>query len=150
MTSDVQEAVKHLKELHEHLELDQISGPGSTKVLFQEQLIEAREAIEKLKTERDTIADWHAALQAADLDGIHTLLANDNIEALASFDSDAAYNEKFSEIDVGEEAELAGQQEIAHNYATEQHDDKFHAAEVALKALSPKLKHCIDSLDELL
>ena len=150
MTSDVQEAVEKLKELQEHFDPAQLSGPNQEKELSQEQLIEAREAVEKLKSERDTITEWHAALQNAGLDEIDALLSDGAIDALASFNSEAVYNEKFAEVDVGDEEKLAGQQEIANNHAEEQYEEKFHNAEDALKTLKGKLKGCVDSLDDML
>lgn len=150
MISDVQEAVEKLKELQEHFDPAQLGGPNQKKELNQEQLIEAREAIEKLKSERGTIAEWHDALQNAGLDEIEALLNDGDIDSLASFDREAVYNEEFAEIDVGDEEKLARQQEIADNHAAEQYDEKFYAAKDAISALSGKMNSCVDSLDELL
>lgn len=150
MTSDVQEAIEKLKELQEHFDPEQLSEPNQEKKLSKEQLSDSLDAVEKLKSERDSISEWHAALQNARLDEMEALLNDGGINALASFNSEAVYNEKFAEIDVGDEENLAGQQEIANNHAAEHYNEKFHDAEDALKTLTRKLKGCVDSLDELL
>ncbi len=149
MRSDVQEAIYKLTELQDHLDLAQLGGPNQEKKLSQEQLIELRDAVAKLKFERGTIAECHAALQNAGLDEIDVLLNDGSIDSFASFDREAIYNKKFAEIDVGDEEKLPGTQEIASDYAAEQYDEKFHDAEDALKTLNDKLRNCVDSLNEM-
>jgi len=61
----------------------------------------------------------------------------------------AALNEKFEEIDVGDEEKLAVQQESASNYAAEKYEEMLYGAEEILKLLHGKLKTAVDSLDSM-
>jgi hypothetical protein len=149
MTDNIHEAVAKLKELMDYFDPAKLSGPNQEIKLTQGKLADARDAIETLQSERDNIAEWHATLQGVGLDEIATLLNDASIDALASFNHQAAYQEKFQAIDVGDEERLAGQQQIASEHADEMYDDRFREAEESLKSLNGKLRPSVTSLDEM-
>lgn len=147
MIDDIQEVVETLKELKDYFDPNEVGGLSPEKELTTDRIIAAREAIEKLRDVRSQMSGWLEALKGSDLDGIEKLLSAKAIEHFAEFDRDAAYEEKFHEIDVGDEEKLAGQQDIAMNASEEEFQSRFHKAEAELKSLSEKLSKCVDSLE---
>lgn len=146
MIEDIEDAVGILKGLKTKFE--DLNDADSK--LTTDDLHEATDAIEKLKSAKQRLDEWTEAFGKIDLPEIEALLNHNAVEEFAAFDREQSENAHFRAIDDGDEEKLSGKQQIATNHAQEIFDDCRHAAKDQLEELGNRIDSAVNSLDALL